>query len=143
MTSGPLRARSSRLPGFYERPLPDRLALVAQWASLDASEQAILLGMSGLTAAQADRMVENALGIYALPFGVATNFLINAVDYLVPMVIEEPSVIAAVSHAAKLARAGGGFTASSDEPLMIGQLQILNVDNVYAAAGRLWEARAQ
>ena len=141
--TGPLRLRSSRLPGLYERPLPERLATLAQWAGLEASEQATLLGMSGLTAAQADRMVENAIGIYALPMGLATNFLINNTDYLIPMVIEEPSVIAAVSHAAKLARAGGGFTTTSDEPIMIGQLQILGLDNVYSAAGKLWDARTR
>ncbi|MHB8629775.1 MAG: hydroxymethylglutaryl-CoA reductase, degradative [Aggregatilineales bacterium] len=141
--TGPLRLKSSRIPGFYERPLPDRLGLVAQWAGLDATEQAILLGMSGLSAAQADRMIENVIGIYALPLGIAVNFLINTVDYLIPMAIEEPSVVAAVSYAAKLARAGGGFTTTSDEPIMIGQLQILGVDNVYAAVGRLWDARAR
>jgi len=140
--TGPLRLRSSRLPGLYERPLPERLAMLAQWAGLDASEQATLLGMSGLTAGQADRMIENAIGIYALPLGIATNFLINNTDYLIPMVIEEPSVIAAVSHAAKLARAGGGFTTTSDPPIMIGQLQVLDLENVYSAAGKLWDARA-
>ena len=133
--------KSSRIPGFYERPLPERLALVAQWAGLDASEQSALLGMNGLNATQADKMVENAIGVYALPLGIAVNFTINRTDYLIPMAIEEPSVIAAVSYAAKLARVEGGFTTTSDEPIMIGQLQILKVDNVYAAAGRLWDAR--
>ena len=134
--------KSSRIPGFYERPLPERLALVAQWAGLDPSEQSALLGMNGLNAMQADKMVENAVGIYALPLGIAVNFTINKMDYLIPMVIEEPSVIAAVSYAAKLARVEGGFTTTSDEPVMIGQIQILKIDNVYAAAGKLWEARA-
>lgn len=136
------RNKSSRIPGFYERPLPERLALVAQWAGLDTSEQSTLLGMNGLSALQADKMVENAVGVYALPLGIAVNFTINHSDYLIPMAIEEPSVIAAVSYAAKLARAEGGFLASSDEPLMIGQLQIMKLDNVYAAAGKLWDARA-
>lgn len=141
--TAPLRARSSRIPGFYERSLPDRLGLVAQWARLDSTEQAVLLGMSGLSPAQADRMIENVIGVYALPLGIAVNFLINNVDYLIPMAIEEPSVVAAVSYAAKLARAGGGFTTTSDESIMIGQLQILGVDNVYAAVGRLWDARTR
>lgn len=134
-------ARSSRLPGFYQRPLPERIALVGEWAGLTAAEQAVLLGMTGLTAAQADHMIENAIGVYALPMGIATNFLINGRDYLIPMVVEEPSVVAACSFAAKLARAGGGFIATSDEPIMIGQIQVLDVDNVYAAAGRVWEIR--
>lgn len=141
--SNTIRRKSSRIPGFYQRSLPDRLALVAQWAGLDAADQAVLLGMSGLSSAQADNMIENVIGIYALPFGVAINFLINGEDYLIPMVIEEPSVVAAVSYAAKLVRSGGGFTASSDEPLMIGQIQVLDVDNVYAAAGRVWDIREE
>ena len=140
MTTLPKR-KSSRIPGFYQRPLPDRLALVAQWAGLDASEQAILLGMNGLTPAEADRMIENVIGVYTLPLGVAINFLVNGEDYLVPMVIEEPSVVAAVSYGAKMIRSGGGFTATSDDPVMIGQIQVLDIDNVYAAAGRIWDVR--
>ncbi len=119
------------------------MAVVAQWAGLDSAEQATLLGMTGLNATQADQMIENVVGIYALPMGVATNFVINSKEYLVPMVIEEPSVVAACSNSAKLARAGGGFTTSTDEPVMIGQIQVLDVDNVYAAAGRVWAIRDQ
>ena len=137
------KRRSSRIPGFYERSLPDRVAAVAQWAGLDSAEQATLLGMTGLNATQADHMIENVIGVYALPMGMALNFLINGEDYLIPMVVEEPSVVAACSFAAKLARAGGGFTTSSDDPVMIGQIQVLNVDNVYAAAGKVWEIRDQ
>lgn len=138
----PLNARpSSRIPNFYQRSLPERLALVAQWAGLDASEQAALLGIGGLSSTQADHMAENVVGVYALPLGIATNFLINDRDHLVPMVIEEPSVLAAVSNAAKMARTGGGFTAHTDEPVMIGQLQVLDVENVYAAAGYVWAIR--
>ncbi len=126
---------SSRLPGFYKRTLAERAAIVSQWAGLTATEQSTLLGLTGLNAAQANQMIENAVGIYALPFGIATNFLINGVDYLLPMVIEEPSVVAAVSFAAKLIREGGGFSTSSDEPVMIGQIQVLDVEDVYSAAG--------
>lgn len=128
-------SHTSRIPGFYKRPLTERAALVAQWADLSKSEQAVLLGVNGLNAAQADHMVENVVGIYGLPLGVATNFLINGVDVLVPMVIEEPSVVAACSNAAKLFRDGGGFTCSSDEPVMIGQIQVLDLSDVYVAAG--------
>ncbi len=126
---------TSRLPGFYKRPLAERAALVAEWAKLTPPEQAALLGVSGLNAAQADNMIENAVGIYALPLGIATNFLINGEDYLIPMAIEEPSVVAAVSNAARLFREGGGFATSSDEPIMIGQIQVLDVEDVYVAAG--------
>ncbi len=96
-----------------------------------------MLGINGLSAAQADQMIENAVGVYALPFGIATNFLINNQDVLIPMVIEEPSVLAAISNAARLFRAGGGFTTSSDDPVMIGQIQVLDLDDVYVAAGKV------
>ncbi|GAB4549254.1 MAG: hydroxymethylglutaryl-CoA reductase, degradative [Anaerolineae bacterium] len=128
-----LEERSSRLAGFYQRPQVERLNLVAQWASLTESERDALSGRAGLSAAQAEHMVENALGVYALPIGIATNFQINGRDYLIPMVVEEPSVIAACSFAAKLARAGGGFTASSDAPLMIGQIQVLDIPDAVRA----------
>ena len=77
---------------------------------------------------QADKMVENAIGTFSLPLGVATNFRINGKDYLIPMVIEEPSVIAAASKGAKVARIKGGFEASADESYSIGQIQLLDVD---------------
>lgn len=132
---------TSRLPGFYKRPLPERAAMVAQWAGLNAGEQSTLLGLTGLNAQQADQMIENAVGVYGLPLGIATNFLVNGQDYLVPMVIEEPSVLAAVSNAARLIRAGGGFTTSSDEPVMIGQIQVMDLPDVYAAAGAVMVQR--
>ncbi len=139
--SGSQQRRSSRLPGFYKRTLTERAAAVVQWADLDHDDQAVLLGLSGLNATQADHMIENVVGVHALPLGIATNFLINGVDYLIPMVIEEPSVVAGVSYAAKLVRSGGGFITTADDPVMIGQIQVLDVDNIYAAAGRIWEAR--
>ncbi|MCC6803895.1 MAG: hydroxymethylglutaryl-CoA reductase, degradative [Anaerolineae bacterium] len=126
---------TSRISGFYKRPLAERAALVAEWAQLSPAEQSVLLGIGGLNAAQADNMIENAVGVYALPLGIATNFLINDEDYLIPMVVEEPSVVAAVSNAARLFREGGGFTTSSDEPIMIGQIQVLDIEDVYVAAG--------
>ena len=83
----------------------------------------------GLGLEQADHMTENTVGLHALPLGIATNFRINDRDVLVPMVIEEPSVIAGASLAAKLARAGGGFTARGDDPVMIGQIQVVGLDD--------------
>ncbi|MDZ4770238.1 MAG: hydroxymethylglutaryl-CoA reductase, degradative [Chloroflexota bacterium] len=128
---------TSRLPGFYKRPLAERAAVVARWANLTPDETAILLGVRGLSAASADNMVENAIGVYALPMGIATNFLIDGIDRLIPMVVEEPSVVAAVSNAARLFRDGGGFTTTVDEPIMIGQIQLLDIDDLYVAAGAI------
>ena len=141
MTNESKQRRSSRLPGFYKLPLAERAATVAQWAGLNRDDQAVLLGLAGLSATQADHLIENVIGVHALPLGVATNFLVNGQDYLIPMVVEEPSIVAGVSFAARLARGGGGFIATADAPVMIGQIQVLDVDNVYAAAGRVWEAR--
>jgi hydroxymethylglutaryl-CoA reductase len=135
------QTRTSRISGFYKRSLAERVALVADWANLTPQEQAVLLGTSGLNAEQADNMIENALGVFALPLGVATNFLVNGVDYLVPMVIEEPSVLAAVSNAARLFREGGGFTTSSDDPVIIGQIQVLDLADLDAAANAVMTQR--
>ena len=134
--------RSSRLPGFYKQTLAERVAIVADWAGLDETEQATLLG-EGLSAAQASQMIENGIGTHALPLGIAANFTINSRDYLVPMAVEEPSVLAAVSFAAKLIRAGGGFTTSASDPIMIGQIQVLDVPDMTAAVAALEANRQQ
>ncbi|MDX2137494.1 MAG: hydroxymethylglutaryl-CoA reductase, degradative [Chloroflexota bacterium] len=128
--------RTSRISGLYRRTLTERLQIAADWAVLSADEQAALTS-GGLDAAHADPMIENVIGTYALPFAIATNFLVNGVDVLVPMVIEEPSVVAAVSNAAKLFREGGGFTTSSDEPIMIGQIQVVDMPDLAAARDAL------
>ena len=88
-------------------------------------------------------MIENVVGIYSLPLGMATNFTINGRDYVIPMVIEEPSVVAGLSYAARLLRQGGGFTASADDPIMIGQMQILDLADPAVARLRLLEAKAE
>lgn len=128
--------KSSRFPGFYKLSLEERVAAVAAWAGLDKDEEQILLGQ-GLDAGQASQMIENGIGTYALPLGIAVNFLINDRDYLIPMAVEEPSVLAAVSHAAKLIRAGGGFRTEATEPVMIGQIQLLGLENLELAAQRI------
>jgi hydroxymethylglutaryl-CoA reductase len=103
--------------------------MVAKFSNLTPDEiKSIENDGGGITFENADKMVENAIGTFSLPLGVATNFRINDKDYLVPMVIEEPSVIAAASKAAKIAKASGGFTASADESYIIGQVQIVDVD---------------
>ncbi len=124
--------KSSRLPGFYKRPLDERVNLIAEWADLDADDVEALKGQ-GLPNELADKMIENTLGTFALPLGVAVNFLINGRDYLIPMAVEEPSVLAAVSNAAKKIRAGGGFHASATDPVMIGQIQVLDIPDMAAA----------
>jgi hydroxymethylglutaryl-CoA reductase len=134
-------ARSSRLPGFYKLTLDERLNIVAEWAGLDESETKILK-KRGLIAEQADLMIENTIGTFELPLGVATNFLINGRDYLVPMAVEEPSVLAAISHAAKMFRAGGGFHVEASDPVMIGQIQVLDIPDMDAAVAAI-EANEQ
>jgi hydroxymethylglutaryl-CoA reductase len=126
-------SESSRLSGFYKRPVEERLATVAAAAGLTDEEQAILRGAAGLDVEAADHMIENVVGLHNLPLGIATNFMINGRDVLVPMVIEEPSVVAGASFAARLARAGSGFVTSSTSPEMIAQMQVLDVPNLHAA----------
>ncbi len=128
--------KSSRLSGFYKLPLEQRVNTVADWAGLDAAEKATLLGQ-GLTPDQAAHMIENSIGTHALPLGVAVNFCINSRDYLIPMAVEEPSVLAAVSYAANLIRQGGGFHATATGSIMIGQIQLLDLPNLEAARCRL------
>ncbi len=125
--------QSSRLSGFYKHSVDERLTTVATIAGLTDEEQAILRGVIGLSTDVADHMIENVVGLHSLPLGIATNFLINGRDVLVPMVVEEPSVVAGASLAAKLARAGGGFATSSTPGEMIGQIQVLDVPNLHAA----------
>ena len=133
---------SSRIPGFYDKSQPERATAVSEWAALSAKEKAALDGSGGLTPEQADHMIENVVGLHNLPLGVAVNFLVNSRDVLVPMAIEEPSVVAGASFMAKLARGGGGFHAHLTEPLMIGQMQILGVADLNAARLALLEKKS-
>jgi hydroxymethylglutaryl-CoA reductase len=128
-------SRTARLSGFYQKTLAERTALVAAWAQLTPEESALL--HDGMALAQADKLIENVIGRYDLPLGIGVNFLINGRDYLTPMVVEEPSVVAAVSYAAKLARSGGGFWCGSTDPVMIGQVQLLGVTDSIAATAAI------
>ena len=130
-------------PKFYQLPLSNRLEILAKEANLTPEELMTLDGSHGLTVDQADYMIENAIGVYNLPLGVARNFLINGREVLVPMAIEEPSVIAAVSFMARLARGGGGFTTRSTPPEMIGQLQLLDLSDLAAAKTRILARREE
>jgi len=132
---------SSRVSGFYNWTLEERLAWVARWADLTEEEVAVLRGDQGLALEQAERMIENVVGLHALPLGVALNFQVNGRDILVPMVIEEPSVVAGASFAARLARAGGGFRAESTPPEMIGQLQVLDLPDLEEGRAAVLAAR--
>jgi len=122
---------------FYELSLSDRLEMLAGETGIPIEELRVLDGINGLSPQQADHMIENAVGVYGLPLGVARNFLVNGREVVVPMAIEEPSVVAAVSFMAKLVRSTGGFTATSTPPEMIGQLQLLDISDLAAAREKL------
>ena len=119
----------SSISKLFEKSRKERLDIVANFANLSNEELDILQSNDGgISYDKADKMVENAIGTFSLPLGIATNFKINGKDYIVPMVIEEPSVIAAASKGAKIARIKGGFEVTTDESFSIGQIQVLDVD---------------
>jgi len=125
---------NSRLGGFHKLNPTERLLAIKAFDGLcDEDLRQLRGGTSVLTIERADKMIENVVGTFNLPLGVATNFRINGRDVLIPMVVEEPSIVAGVSFAAKLTRAGGGFQASSTEPLMIGQVQLVGIHNLHSA----------
>src|ERR1700733_11725215 len=119
---------TSRFPGFYKISVQERRALVSEATGTGAEDIEQALEGGGLDAETADKFVENVLGTYSLPYGVALNVRVNGKDHVVPMVVEEPSVVAAASNAAKMIRAGGGFEAEIDPPLMISQIQLIEVE---------------
>jgi len=129
--------KSSLISGFYKLSPKQRLAAVKKFADLTDEETELLQNTGSLPMDLADRMIENVVGAFPVPLGIGTNFLINKHDYLIPMAIEEPSVVAAASYAAKMARDGGGFHTSSTPPIMIGQIQVVNVKDPYAAKMRV------
>ena len=119
----------SSIPKFFEKDLKEKLEIIKNFSSLTEDEIKLLEKTDGgITFDKANNMVENAIGIFSLPLGIATNFKINQKDYLIPMVIEEPSVIAAASNAAKIAKIHGGFTAKADKSISIGQIQVVETD---------------
>jgi len=125
--------RTSAISGFYKLSTRDRLQLVKEFADLADDEAQLIQSTGSLGLELADRMIENVIGAIPVPLGIAVNFLINGKDYLIPMAIEEPSVVAAASYAAKMARVKGGFQTSSTEPIMIGQVQVVGVKDPYKA----------
>jgi len=128
---------TSRLSGFHKLPVGDRLNTVSRMFRLSADETHAFAGSSGLTTDLANTMIENAVGVFGIPLGLGLNLQVNGRDYLVPMAVEEPSVIAAVSFAAKIAREGGGFVAEADDPIMIGQVQVTGYGDPGEASKKL------
>ncbi len=123
---------NSRIEGLYRHNPEERRRRIADETGLTATATDALAGCV-LGQERADKMIENVVGLYELPFGIATNFTINGRDYLIPMVVEEPSIVAGASYAARMARATGGFIATHAEPVMIGQIQLIEVPDSRAA----------
>ena len=134
---------SSRLSGFHKLPLTERLGTVSRVAKLSLEEVGALRGEGGLSTETANQMIENAIGVFGMPLGLGLNLQINGRDYIVPMVVEEPSVIAAVSFAAKIVREGGGFAAEADDPIMIGQVQVSEFGDPTEASKKIMAHREQ
>ncbi len=137
-----MHKKSSRIAGFYQLNVADRVDVLTTWAELDPDERAAL--DVGLTLEQASHMIENVVGRLVVPLGIATNLRVDDEDVLVPMAVEEPSIVAAVSFAARLARAGGVFVTGSTGPVMIGQVQLLDLPagDLERAATAVRDARA-
>src|SRR5512137_1363585 len=133
--------KSSEVSGFYKKPVEDRLKFIKEYANLTDEEVATLQNTGGLPLGTADRMIENVIGGLTLPMGLGVNFRINGKDVLIPMVIEEPSVVAAASNAAKMARPNGGFTASFSGPVMIAQVQLVEAPDPEQARKAILERR--
>ncbi|GMU09219.1 MULTISPECIES: hydroxymethylglutaryl-CoA reductase, degradative [Corallococcus] len=134
---------TSRLAGFHKLPLEERLARIGQMFRLTEAELDQLRGESGLDLSTANQMIENAVGTFSLPLGLGLNLNVNGRDYLVPMAVEEPSVVAAVSFASKIVREAGGFVAEADESMMIGQVQVSNYGDAGIARERILDAKEQ
>lgn len=136
-------SKPSSVSGFYKLSVEERLAFVKDFADLSDDECNMLLKTGSLSLKLADRMIENVIGTISLPLGIGVNFLINKRDYLIPMAIEEPSVVAAASYAAKMAREGGGFYTNSTLPIMIGQIQATEIKDPYAARMRVIQVKEE
>lgn len=134
---------NSQISGFYQLNPFERLQAVKSFDGLNDTDLHMLHGGNGaLSIERADKMIENVVGTYNLPLGIATNFRINNRDVLVPMVVEEPSIVAGASYAAKLVRAGGGFETSSTDPVMIGQIQLVGLADPQLATDQIMAQRA-
>ena len=128
---------NSRLKGFYKLSVKERREMIAELANLDQEAVDALAATGELSEAAADRIIENVIGTLALPVGVATNFIVDGEHYLVPFALEEPSVVAAASNMAKRCHAKGGFVSNNTDPIMIGQIQVVDCDDPFAAKNAL------
>ena len=135
------KGKSSTISGFYKLPVEKRVEFVKNFSNLNDEETKLF--SSCLDIGIANRMIENVLGTFEIPLGIAVNFLINGKDYLIPMAIEESSVVAAASNAAKIARIKGGFKTECTDPLMIGQIQILHMDDVFEATKKIMNKKKE
>lgn len=133
--------KSSEISGFYKLSPTERLKIVKDFSKLSEDEADIIQNVPGLKLEAADRMIENVIGVMPVPIGIAVNFLINNKDYLIPMAIEEASVVAAASNAARIARIGGGFHTSNSGPVMIGQIQAANIVDPFGAKMSILQAK--
>jgi len=131
------QVKTSRITGLYQLSIQERLHQLAQAAGLEGADLLVFDGSLGLQAEQAEKMIENAVGVFGLPLGIATNFIINNHEVLIPMAIEEPSVVAGASYMAKIARVSGGFKAQASTPEMIAQIQLLDVPNIESAIEKI------
>jgi len=131
----------SSLSGLYKLSMAERIQKIKEFVGLTDEEVEAIYSMNGLSRDVADRMIENVIGAIQVPLGIATNFLINGKEYAVPMAIEEPSVVAAASNAAKMARTKGGFRALATRPLMVAQVQVVGVCDPFAATQRILDQR--
>ncbi|MEJ2241063.1 MAG: hydroxymethylglutaryl-CoA reductase, degradative [Candidatus Bathyarchaeota archaeon] len=135
--------KTSQISGFYKLTPEERINYVKDFANLTDRETNILLSNGALEMELADRMIENVVGTFPLPLGIAMNFHINGKDYMIPMAIEEPSVVAAATYAAKMALKTGGFFTSSTDPVMIGQIQAVDIKDPYAAKLKILAAKKE
>ena len=135
--------KTSQISGFYKLTPEERIQHVKDFADLTDQEVKILQSTGALEMELADRMIENVVGTFPVPLGIAMNFLINKKEYMIPIAIEEPSVVAAATYAAKMAREKGGFFTSSTDPVMIGQIQAVDIKDPFAAKMKILSAKKE
>ena len=134
---------NSRLKGFYKLDVEQRRQMVAKLANLSDEQVAALAANGELDDASADRMIENVIGTMSLPVGIATNFIIDEKHYVVPFCLEESSVVAAASNMAKRCHTKGGFRSNNDAPMMIAQIQLLEIGDHDTAIQRIQDNKTQ
>jgi hydroxymethylglutaryl-CoA reductase len=136
--------KTSKISGFYKKSIKERLDIVKDFAELsDEDIRVLTTNSSGVDMDIMDQLVENVIGCMPLPLGIATNFLINGKDYMIPMAIDETSVIAGASHGAKIIRESGGIIAIAPDSLMIGQIQVTNTSAPYAASVKILQKKEE